>query len=167
MKKILKYFSYMAVCALIFFVFVKIFGNTVSPDSASAFEWEKQINVYFGNVNMGSNEDCSKVFPVSRTILNAETLGPGALVTLLKGVSEEEKRSGYFTSLNDGALLKGFEIRNKVAHVDFNSRFSENIGGSCRIQAIRSQIENTLNNLPGINSVVISINGKTEGILEP
>lgn len=148
------------------FGLVKVFNGS-SPNSANAFEWEKQINIYFGNSKMGSSEDCSKVFPVSRTILNAETFGPGALEALLNGVSEKEKGAGYFTSLNDGILLQKFEIKDKVAYIDFDSRFNEGMGGSCRVTNIKSQIETTLNSLPDIDSVVLSVNGKTEGILEP
>jgi spore germination protein GerM len=147
-------------------VLVKILDGH-SSNSVSAFEWEKQTDVYFGNKNMGSNEDCSKVFPVSRTIVNAETLGPGTLEALLEGVSEEERMAGYFTSLNEGVLVQKFEIKDKIAYVDFDFRFNRNVGGSCRIANIKSQIENTLNNLPDIDSVVISVNGQTEGILEP
>ena len=150
---------------LALFMLIRSFGG-FSTNSASAFEWQKQVSVYFGNENMGSSEDCSKVFPISRTIINAETLGPGALEALLLGVSEQDKTSGYFTSLNDGVLLQKFEIKDKVAYIDFNQRFSE-VGGSCTVIAIKSQIENTLNTLPDIDSVVISVNGKTEGILEP
>ena len=167
MKKTLAYFLYVMVCAAIFLGFVKIFDSPLSPSPANAFEWEKQVDIYFGNTNMSSSEDCSKVFPLSRTVLNAETFGPGALEALLKGVSEKEKEAGYFTSLNDDILLQKFEIKNKVAYVDFDSRFNEGMGGSCRVTAIMSQIENTLNNLPDIDSVVVSVNGQTEGILEP
>lgn len=145
----------------------KYLDGSAQNNQANAFDWEKQVNVYFGNSEMGSSEDCSKVFPLSRTILNAETFGPGALEALLKGVSEEEKESGYFTSLNEGVLLQKFEIKDKVAYTDFNSSFNEKMGGSCRIQNIKSQIEITLNSLPDIDSVVISVNGETEGILEP
>ena len=160
-----KYVWYPIICAILFFVFVQIFQNSFSPNAANAYEWEKKINVYFGNEKMGSSENCDKVFPVSRIVTNAETLGPGALLTLLKGVSAEEKRGGYFTSLNDGILIQKFEIKNMVAYVDFNQRFSE-VGGSCNVIAIRSQIEKTLNQFPDIDSVVISVNGETEGILE-
>lgn len=161
----LRYFLYIIVGALVLIVMVKAVGP--SPNSAIAFEWEKRVSVYFGNSGMGSSEDCSKVFPVSRTILNAETFGPGTLEALLKGVSKEEKEAGYFSGLNDGILIQKFEIKDKVAYVDFNYRFNENMGGSCRITNIKSQIETTLNNLPDIDSVVISVNGETEGILEP
>ncbi len=146
---------------------VKNYNKFFSYNSAGAFEWEKTVDVYFGNKNMGSLEDCSKVFPVSRVILNAETFGPGALEALLNGVFEKEKEAGYFTGLNDKILLQKFEIKNKTAYVDFNSRFNEKVAGSCKVTAIKSQIETTLNNLPDIDSVVLSVNGQTEGILEP
>lgn len=168
MKKYSKYFLYIIACVAMFILLVEYFDSGILKNNqANAFDWEKRVDVYFGNSKMDSSEDCSKVFPVSRTILNAETFGPGALETLLKGVSKEEKESGYFTSLNEGVLLQKFEIKDKVAYVDFNSRFNEKMGGSCRVQNIKSQIENTLNNLPDIDSVVISVNGQTEGILEP
>lgn len=166
MTKMLKYFLYIVIIALALFILIKTFSSSYS-NSANAFEWEKQVTVYFGNKNMGSSKDCSKVFPVSRIILNAETFGPGALEALLNGVSESEKASGYFTGINDKVLLQKFEIKDKVAYVDFNSRFNENMGGSCRITNIKSQIETTLNNLSDIDSVVISVNGQTKGILEP
>lgn len=167
MDKELKYFLYVVIFAIVILTLIKGYNNFFPSNSASAFEWEKTVNVYFGNKEMGSSEDCSKVFPISRTILNAETFGPGALEALLKGVSEEEKKSGYFTNLNDGILVQRFEIKDKVAYVDFDSKFNEGVAGSCKITAIKSQIENTLNNLPDIDSVIISVNGKTEGILEP
>lgn len=167
MEKFLKITLIFVVCvAGAMFLLTKVYDG-VSSNTATAIDWEKQVNVYFGNSKMGSSEDCSKVFPLSRTILNAETFGPGALEVLLKGVSQEEKDAGYFTSINDKVLVQKFEIKNGVAYVDFDSRFNEGMGGSCRVTSIKSQIENTLNNLPDIDSVVISVNGETEGILEP
>jgi len=162
-----KYLTYIIICAAVLIVSIKIFGGSFSPNSASAFEWEKPVNIYFSNKGMGSDEDCSKTFPVPRTISNAETLGPGALEALLAGVSDSEKTAGYYTLINNGVLIQKFEIKNKTAYVDFNSIFSEEVAGSCKVTAIKSQIENTLDSLPDIDSVVISINGQTKGILEP
>jgi len=167
MNKILKYFLVLVVVIAGLFVLTKMFGISFPMRPASAFEWEKTVLVYFGNKKMGSSEDCQKVFPLSRKILNAETFGPGATEALLEGVSEEEKNLGYFTSLNEGILLRKFEVINRVAYVDFDARFNEGMGGSCRVASIRAQIDETLNNLPDIDSVVISVNGQTEGILEP
>ena len=168
MQKRTKYLLAGAVSVIVFFSFVKVFDGSLFSNSAIAFEWQKNVEVYFGNENMGSAEDCTKVFPVTRTILNAETFGPGALEALLKGITEEgEKTGGYFTSINDRVLIQKFEIKDKVAYVDLSSRFNEGVAGSCRVTAIKAQIETTLNNLPDIDSVVLSVNGQTEGILEP
>jgi len=167
MRKAFKSFFYIIACAAVFVVLINFYNKSFSSSTAAAFEWEKQVNVYFSNSKMGSDGDCSKVFPVSRTIINAETLGPGSLEALLKGPSDTEKESGYFTNLNEEILLQRFEIVNKVAYIDFNTRFNEGVGGSCRVMGIRAEIENTLNSLPDIDATVISVGGQTEGILEP
>lgn len=165
MGKISKSISYLIACAAVFAAVVAFSGSGSEP--ATAFEWEKKVNVYFLNSDPDSDENCSKVFPVSRTVLNAETLGPGALEALLRGVSESEKALGYWTALNEDVLVQKFEIKEGVAYVDFDPRFNEGVAGSCKVTAIKSQIENTLNNLPDIDAVVISVNGQTEGVLEP
>lgn len=167
MRKFSKSVFYIIACAIVFIVLIKVYNNSFHSNKAVAFEWNKQVEVYFSNSEMGSNEDCTKVFPVTRTIINAETLGPGALEALLKGVSDTEKASGYFTNLNKGILLQRFEIVNKVAYIDFDTSFNEGVEGACRVEGIKTQIETTLNNLPDIDSTIISVGGQTEGILEP
>ena len=141
-------------------------GNSLQNKTASAFEWEKEINIYFANSKMGSNEDCSKVLAVKRIVPNAEILGPAATSVLLKGPTLEEAKAGYFSVINNNVIIQKFELKGTTAYVDFNQRFSET-GGSCAVTAIRSQITKTLTNLPGVKNVVISVNSQTEGILEP
>ena len=145
----------------------KIYDATFQSKTVDGFEWEKEVSVYLSNGKMGSDDDCALVFPLSRMVINAETLGPGALEALLNGPTNEDVANGYSSSINDGVIIQKFEILEKVAYIDFDAGFSEGMGGSCRVQAIRSQIEATLNALPDIDSVVISVNGETEGILEP
>jgi len=43
----------------------------------------------------------------------------------------------------------------------------EAVGGSCRVTAIRSQIEQTLKQFSTVQSVIISIDNRTEDILQP
>ena len=151
---------------IIFIVLVKIYGSSSLSNSASAFEWEKQVSVYFVDLKKAETSNCEASMPLKRTVPNAETLGPGAVVMLLKGLTPDE-REFYYYAINQDVLLQKFEIKNRVAYVDFNSNLNQGVAGSCNVIAIRSQIENTLNNLPDIDSTVISINGQTEGILEP
>jgi len=167
MSKILKSFLYIAICAFVFIILAKAYNSSLEYKTANAFEWEKDISIYLSNGKMGSEGDCTLVFPLTRKIINAETFGPGALEALLKGPTLEDKENGYSTGINDNVLIQKFEILDKVAYVDFNLVFNDKVAGSCRVQAIRSQIENTLNDLPDIDSVVISVSGETKGILEP
>lgn len=163
--KIYKYVEF-GILVLGIALFIKYSGISFQNNKAGAFEWEKEVNVYLPNSKMGSSGDCSKVFPVKRKVPNAEILGPGAIGILLEGASDEEKAEGYFTSIDGEVLLQKFELKKRIAYVDFNQKFSET-GGSCNVMSIRSEVEETLKNLPDINSVVISVNGETEGILEP
>ena len=146
---------------------VKYAGTSSSRGSvAGAFEWEKEANVYFIDRQIAETTSCEATVVVKRKVPNAETLGPGAIDMLIKGLSKKESGS-YSTAVNSNTLLQKFEIKNGVAYVDFNLSLNNDVTGSCMAVAIRSQIEKTLTDLPDINSVVISVNGETEGILEP
>ena len=58
-------------------------------------------------------------------------------------------------------------IEDDIVKVDFDEQLEYQIGGSCRVMAIRSQITGTLVQFSEINNVIISINGRTEDILQP
>lgn len=166
MAKIFKFFLYFAACLAVFFVLIRVYKNEFRNNQASAFEWEKQVSVYFVDLKKAETSSCEADVPLTRTVPNAETLGPGSLAALLQGLVDKEGAM-YYSAINPDVLVQSFEIKNRVAYVDFNSKLNEGVAGSCKLIAIRSQIENTLNNLPDIDSVVISVDGQTEGILEP
>lgn len=169
MTKTFKSFFYIIACAFVFMLLVNAY-NTYSSQSfsqkANAFEWEKKVKVYFVDSKKMETSSCEADVALDRTVINAETLGPGAIEALLNGLTAEEK-SMYSTAIKKGTLLQKFEVKNGVAYVDFSSELNKEVAGSCTVTAIRSQIEKTLIALPDIDSVVISVNGKTEGILEP
>jgi spore germination protein GerM len=50
---------------------------------------------------------------------------------------------------------------------DFNERLEYQVGGSCRVSAIRAQISETLKQFPTIKDVIILINGRKEDVLQP
>jgi len=58
-------------------------------------------------------------------------------------------------------------IENGVAKADFDPQLQFQVGGSCRVQAIRAEITQTLKQFPTVNEVFISVNGETELILQP
>ena len=126
------------------------------------------IKVFFNNSKMDPEASCNKVFSVERQIPKVEAVGAAALWQLLIGPTENEKKDGFFTSINPGVKLQSLEIdKNGAAHAEFDEQLEAGVGGSCRVSAIRAEITQTLLQFPTIKSVIISINGRTEDILQP
>ncbi|HCP08423.1 MAG TPA: hypothetical protein DIT25_01325 [Candidatus Moranbacteria bacterium] len=122
------------------------------------------VKVFF---SPSGSMDCGLVIPVERTIPRTKTVGRAALEKLLEGPSREEQNNKLFTSINEGVEIQKLEIRDGTAYVDFNEKLQAQVGGSCRVTAIRAQITETLKQFPTVQEVVISVNGETEGILQP
>lgn len=133
----------------------------VSPGAVS-------LKVYFPNSKLDpGTPDCAKVFSVSRTIPATRAVAKAALAELLKGPTAEELSLGYFTSINSGVRLQKLSIVSGAAKADFDEEFERNVGGSCRVTSIIAQVEETLKQFPTVQKVEISINGRTEDILQP
>ena len=126
-----------------------------------------KIKVYFNNDKLDPEFSCNKVFPVEREIIKTEAIDRAALEELLKGASEKEKSEGFFTSINSGVKIQKLTIEDGTAGVDFDEQLEFQVGGSCRVAAIRAQITQTLKQFPTVQNVIISINGRTEDILQP
>ncbi|MFH1047797.1 MAG: GerMN domain-containing protein [Patescibacteria group bacterium] len=125
------------------------------------------VQAYFGNNTLDPAMTCVKVFPVERRITKTPAVGRAALLQLLAGPTMDEQSQGYFSSLNHGIGLKSLSIVDGVAHADFDEQLEFQVGGSCRVGAIRAQITATLKQFPTVDEVIISINGRTEDILQP
>jgi hypothetical protein len=131
---------------------------------------EPIIRVFFGKntTSNTSNDDCRIVVPVTRgAYSDINTSARTAVEELLKGPTETEKNSGYFTSINPDVKIQKFSIEDGIAKVDFDKQLEFQMGGSCRVSAIRAQITQTLKQFPEIREVIISIDGRTEDILQP
>jgi len=126
-----------------------------------------KLKIYFNNSNLDPEMSCHKVFSVEREVAKTSAVARAALTELLKGVSEQEKSQGFFTSINEGVIIQSLSIENGVANVDFDEQLEYQMGGSCRVSAIRAQIIETLKQFPTVKEVVISVNGRTEDILQP
>jgi len=126
------------------------------------------IKVFFNNNKLDPEVLCDKVFSTEREILKIDAIGSAAINQLLSGPTEKELAEGYFTNINYGVKLLSLDIdKDGVARADFDEQLGASVGGSCKVGAIRAQISETLKQFPTIKSVIISINGKTEDILQP
>ena len=111
--------------------------------------------------------DCTKVFRTPRTIEETSAVGRVALEELFKGPTDEETEAGYFTTIPTGVKIQKLTIENGVAKVDLNKTLEYQVGGSCRVASIIAEIKDTLKQFPTVQSVIISIDGRTEDILQP
>lgn len=148
-------------------------GNPNAPaptEQCGGFEAKTEtmaVKIYFNNSKLDPEYSCNKVFPVEREILKTSAVAKAGLEELLKGPTENEKAGGFFTSINNGVKIQKLTIENGIAKVDFDEQLEFQAGGSCRVSAIRSQIIQTLKQFQSVNEVIISINGRTEDILQP
>ena len=126
------------------------------------------VKLFFGNSEKDPDfEKCEVTYEVKRTINEVVAVGKASINELLKGPSTIEKSKGFYTSIPSGTELKSINIKDGVAYVDFNEKLIEGVGGNCLTSRIRSQITNTLKQFPTVKKVVIQVNGKSEGVLEP
>jgi hypothetical protein len=130
------------------------------------FETTK-LKVFFNNNKLDPEVSCNKVFAAERNVPKTTTVARAALEELLRGPTDAEKADGFFTSINPGVKIQKLTIENGVAKVDFDETLERQVGGSCRVFAIRAEITETLKQFPTVKSVIISIDGRTEDILQP
>jgi hypothetical protein len=126
------------------------------------------VKVYFSNDNLNKDiTDCSQVFPVDRLIVKTKTTARSAMEQLLAGAMSSETNQGYYSSINPDVKINSLTISNGTAKIDFYPQIEYQLGGSCRVAAIRAQITKTLEQFPTVQNVVISVNGDVKGALQP
>lgn len=137
---------------------INLVARTVSVDLPRA------VYLYFPNRLLDpSATDCSRVYPVKRS-LPQPIRAFDILSALVAGPSESEKEQGYATSLPNTARVAAIRIAGGIAYVDFASL---DAAGSCRVVAIRAQIERTLLANLRASAVVISLRGEMRQALQP
>lgn len=112
-------------------------------------------------------DDCRAVYSVARRVAKTQTPARAAIEELLAGPTPQEIQNGFLTSINYGVALQALTIERGVARADFSDALEAGVGGSCRVANIRAQIAETLKQFSSVQSVVISIHGRTEDILQP
>lgn len=137
-------------------------NNTPAPASL-------EIQAYFSNPQLlaSGQDDCATVFPVTRTIPRTTAVARAAVEQLLAGPTDEEKSRGYSTAINPEVSIQRLVIENGTATIDFSAQLERSVAGSCRVTAIRAQITETLRQFPTVQQVTISIDGRTDDILQP
>ncbi|MBN2588985.1 MAG: GerMN domain-containing protein [Sedimentisphaerales bacterium] len=126
-----------------------------------------EIQVFFGNHKLDTDPLLDEVYATTRVIQKTQATARAALEELLKGPTEQEKEAGFYTRINTGVRVQKLSIINGVARVDFSSQLEFQVAGSSRIASIYEQIEQTLKQFSTVREVIITIDGRTEDILQP
>jgi len=143
------------------------FSEETATTTQEESEATTSIKVFFGNSELNKEADCNKVFPTERIIVKTEGIARAALEELLKGPTLQEEQEEFFTNINPGVHIQSLIIENKTAKADFDQQLEFQVGGSCRVTAIRAEITETLKQFETVENVIISINGRIEDILQP
>lgn len=111
---------------------------------------------------------CEIVYPETRRIPKTADVAEAALRELLKGPTAAEQLDGARTALVPGTELRSVAIEGDTATVDFTRQFALGIAGSCRVLALRVQVEQTLKQFSGVKNVKILVEGAdAEQYLQP
>ena len=139
-----------------------------NKNSPSVTETPKETvytyKLYFNNTIKDPNLiDCSLVYEIERKSLNPIT--PDFVMReLIKGLTPEETKLGFVTAIPKKCELNFVTVENEKATVDFKPF---QIAGSCATSAFTAQVKQTMLALSTIKEVVITIQGKSEEILQP
>ena len=123
------------------------------------------VKIYLGSEKFNPNtDDCSKVYPVNRTIPKTNSIAKATLEELFKGTTKDEEANGYyaFSPAETKGILKSIKIKNKAAYVNFNEVVYNQLGTattSCGGSQFFSMLEKTLYQFPTIKKVFYAIEG--------
>lgn len=137
-------------------------------DTITAPQETTTVKLFFSKFSPDNQTDCTTVFPVERTVEKTEGIARLAINLLLQGPTQTEKSQGYSTNINEGVTIKSINIDDEgTLTLDLDKQINYQLGGSCRVTAIRSQLTKTLEQFPTVKNVIISVEGQTEDILQP
>jgi len=159
-------------------IIVKCFIISPKDGTVSAKEEERiaynidyqLVNIYLVNtVKNPEMLDCKKVYPVKRKIMkNSKNPAIDTLKLLINGPDEKEKNQGYATSgIPQNITINYIKVKDKSVQADFGEEFLTITGGSCKVQSVRAEIEQTVKQFYPDYEIIISANGNSEGILQP
>ncbi len=127
------------------------------------------VDVHFQNAGTDPDADvCVTTYGVARAVPSATNVYRATVEALLAGPTPAERNAGYATSVPANVILKDIGAdANGIVTANFNATLDRGIAGSCRVGAIRTQIERTLLQFPEVRGVVIQVEGNSDEALQP
>lgn len=142
--------------------------DVVSIPVTFASQGAQSVRAYFSSTAEDPETlNCEITYPVTRRIAQTTAPARATLEELFRGPTNAERQAGFTTSIPSGVKIGSLTIDDRgVAKLDLSGELRAASGGSCRVGAVRSQIESTLKQFPTVTSVVITVNGQVD-VLEP
>lgn len=103
---------------------------------------EETVRLYFLNDKLDPNQTCEKVFPVERALVRFPDDYP-TMQALLDGPTKEERAAGYESAIPTNVKFLNYTSQDGSSRFAFDARLDRGVAGSCRVGAIRAQIEAT------------------------
>ena len=116
----------------------------------------RAVTLYLHDPQLAPN-DCTRVFPRTHQLPSTPAIARALTEALIHAPG---------SPFPTGSAVRRIAMQNGVLAIDFNERL-QNVGGSCRAQAIRASIERTLGELPGVERVEITAGGSPDQALQP
>jgi spore germination protein GerM len=121
----------------------------------------KETSVYIFLTKQENNQ--TLIMPVQRKIgfygKSIQNKVESAIKELIKGPTEEEKKEGFSTSLNENTRLLNVSIEGDTVNLDFSKEVEEG-GGTLLMESRIAQIVYTATQFEGIKKVRFLIEGK-------
>jgi len=153
---------------LAYFLFVLV---AFVPTGFSQKAETMTIKLYFHNGKYNPDQDdCTKVFPVTRKIPKTAAVATAALAELFKVPTNEEAAQQYsaFEPSEKTGILKSVKVRDGAAYVNFTGKLFDqmgNITSSCG-GGFFSMVGATLRQFPTIKKVYYAVEGNTNDFYE-
>ncbi len=141
-------------------------GRAVVPVRFDEAAPRRKAVLAFFNRPAGGRHDCRAVWPVARGVEPGRETARAALDELLEGPTPAERDRGFLTNLPSGVGVRSLAVKRGTARVDFDEGLRR-VAGSCRVRAVRAQVERTLEQVPSVETVVISVEGDEATALQP
>ncbi len=102
----------------------------------------EKVRLYFLNSKLDPEQTCEEVFPVERSLVRFPDDYP-TMQALLDGPTKEERAAGYETAIPANVEFLSFASEEGRNRFVFDDKLDRGVAGSCRVGAIRAQIEAT------------------------
>lgn len=120
---------------------------------------DREVLLYFLDEQLGN--DCQKVTSTKITLIDDGKLYAQVLQQLISG----PKPGGMTSAIATSTKILGIRVEDNKLFINLSKDIEQ--GGSCRVAAIRSQIETTMKQFPEIKTIEIAVEGNVSEALQP